>query len=150
MRLRGGDGSGLGEEYIVFFVRPRVPTGRIALLFSTATYLAYANERFATDGHIVQPMAGQPPTISEVDIKIYENPEFGAGCYDSHADGAGICYSSYHRPMVNMRPKYRISAFDLPWNFRTCFVYSGTTNQRNWRPQSDGRHGISLMENAVC
>ncbi len=30
MRLRGGDGTGLGEEYIVFFVRPRVPTGRIA------------------------------------------------------------------------------------------------------------------------
>jgi len=117
MRVRGGDGKGLAEEYIVFFVRPRVPTGRIALLFSTATYIAYANERFATDGQIVQPMAGQPPTISEVDIEIYENPEFGGGCYDSHADGAGICYSSYRRPLVNMRPKYRISAFDLPWNF---------------------------------
>jgi N,N-dimethylformamidase len=117
MRLRGGDGTGLGEEYAVFFVRPQVPTGRIAFLFATATYLAYANERFATDGQIVQPMAGQPPIVSEADIELYKNPEFGAGCYDSHADGAGVCYSSYRRPLLNMRPKYRISAFGFPWNF---------------------------------
>src|SRR5690606_16051232 len=63
------------------------------------------------------PMSGQPPIISEVDIEIYKSPDFGAGCYDSHADGAGVCYSSYRRPLVNMRPKYRISAFGFPWNF---------------------------------
>jgi N,N-dimethylformamidase len=117
MRLRAGKGKGLAEEYIVFFVRPIEPKGRIAFLFATATYLAYANERFALDGQIVQPMGGQPPTIAEPDIEMYKNPEFGLGNYDSHADGAGVCYSSYRRPMLNMRPKYRISAFGLPWNF---------------------------------
>ena len=117
MRLRGGDGTGLAEEYVVFFVRPKTPTGRVALLFSTATYIAYANERFALDGSIVQPMAGQPPIISDADIEMYKNPEFGLGCYDHHADGAGVCYSGYHRPLLNMRPKYRISAFGMPWNF---------------------------------
>ncbi|MEG6508857.1 N,N-dimethylformamidase beta subunit family domain-containing protein [Methyloligella sp. 2.7D] len=117
MRLRSGDGTGLAEEYVVFFVRPKKPTGRIAFLFSTATYLAYANERFALDGSIVQPMGGQPPTITEPDIEMYKNPEFGLGAYDHHADGAGVCYTGYHRPLLNMRPKYRISAFGMPWNF---------------------------------
>lgn len=33
IRLRAGDGTGLGEECVVFFVRPPVATGCIALLF---------------------------------------------------------------------------------------------------------------------
>ena len=118
MRLRAGDGTGLGEEHIVFFVRPKVPSGRIAFLAPTASYLAYANERLSFDAPIVQPMTGMTPILAEIDIEMYKNLEFGCGCYDSWGDGSGCCYSSYHRPIINMRPKYRVSSIDLPWRFR--------------------------------
>ncbi len=117
MRLRAGDGKGLGEEYIVFFVRPKTPTGRICFLVPTASYLAYANEHLGFDAPIVQPMSGQTPILAEIDIEMYKNPEFGHGCYDSWADGQGVCYSSYHRPVVNMRPKYRIASMNTTWQF---------------------------------
>jgi N,N-dimethylformamidase len=117
MRLRAGDGKGLGEEYIVFFVRPKTPTGRICFLAPTASYLAYANEHLGFDAPIVQPMSGQTPILAEIDIEMYKNPEFGHGCYDSWADGQGVCYSSYHRPVVNMRPKYRIASMNTTWQF---------------------------------
>ncbi|RJF76321.1 N,N-dimethylformamidase beta subunit family domain-containing protein [Rhodopseudomonas palustris] len=117
IRLRGGDGTGLGEEYIPFFVRPKQPTGRIAFLIPTASYLAYANEHLSFDAPIVQGMSGMTPILADIDIEMYKNPEFGHGCYDSWADGQGVCYSSYHRPVINMRPKYRISSMDITWQY---------------------------------
>jgi N,N-dimethylformamidase len=115
MRLRAGDGKGLGEEYIVFFVRPKAPTARIAFLAPTATYIAYANERLSLDAPIIQPVTGMPPILGEVDLEIYKREEFGLSMYDHHDDGHGVCYSSYHRPIVNMRPKHRIPSLGVPW-----------------------------------
>ncbi|GGC77075.1 N,N-dimethylformamidase beta subunit family domain-containing protein [Chelatococcus reniformis] len=116
-RLRAGDGVGLGEERVVFFVRPTIPAGKVALLFPTASYLAYANEHLSFDAQIIQPMTGQPPIVSEVDIEMYKNWEFGLSTYDAWADGNGVCYSSYRRPILNMRPKYRISSMGVTWGF---------------------------------
>ena len=115
MRLRAGDGKGLGEEHVVFFVRPRTPSGKVAFLVPTATYLAYANERLTFDAQIVQPMAGHPPVVSEHDIEMYRSEEFGLSCYDSWADGSGVCYSSSRRPILSMRPRHRISSLGCPW-----------------------------------
>ncbi|MBR1165108.1 N,N-dimethylformamidase beta subunit family domain-containing protein [Bradyrhizobium elkanii] len=117
VRLRAGPGTGLGEEYIPFFVRPKVPTGRIAFLVPTASYLAYANEHLSFDAPIVQGMTGMTPILTDIDVEMYKNPEFGHGCYDSWADGQGVCYSSYRRPVINMRPKYRISSMDITWQY---------------------------------
>ena len=117
MRLRAGDGNGLGEEYIVFFVRPKTPQGRIAFLAPTASYLAYANEHLSFDAQIIQPMTGQPPIVSDIDVEMYKNWEFGLSTYDARADGNGVCYSSYRRPIVNMRPKHRMSSMGVPWQF---------------------------------
>jgi N,N-dimethylformamidase len=117
MRLRAGDGIGLGEEYIVFFVRPKTPTGRIAFLVPTASYLAYANEHLSFDAQIIQPMTGQPPIVSDIDVEMYKNWEFGLSTYDTWADGSGVCYSSYRRPVLNMRPKHRMSSMGVPWQF---------------------------------
>ena len=117
MRLRAGPGTELGEEYIVFFVRPRQPKGSVAFVFPTASYLAYANEHLSFDAQIIQPMTGQPPIISEIDIEMYKNPEFGLSTYDGWEDGNGVCYSGYHRPIVNMRPKHRISSMGVTWQF---------------------------------
>ena len=117
MRLRAGDGMGLGEEYIPFFVRPKAPSARLAFLVPTASYLAYANEHLSFDAHIVQGMSGMTPILADIDLEMYKNPDFGQGCYDTWADGQGVCYSSYRRPVINMRPKYRISSMDITWQF---------------------------------
>ena len=77
IRLRSGPGTGLSEEYIVFFVRPKKPKSKICFLVPTASYLAYANEKLSFEAVIIQPMTGQPPTITDIDIEQYKNPEFG-------------------------------------------------------------------------
>ena len=114
-RLRAGNGKGLSEEYIVFFVRAKKPKAKICFLVPTASYLAYANEKLSFEAQIIQPMTGQPPTITDIDVEQYKNPEFGLSTYDSFADGAGVCFTSYKRPILNMRPKYRTSGMGITW-----------------------------------
>lgn len=115
IRLRAGPGVGLAEEYVVFFVRPVTPRGRLAFLAPTGSYLAYANEHLSFDTQIIQPMTGQPPIVADIDVEMYKNPDFGFSTYDSYMDGTGVCYSGYHRPLVNMRPKYRVSSMGTTW-----------------------------------
>ena len=118
MKLKAGtNGSQLSEEYIVFFVRAKVPKAKICFLFPTASYLAYANEKLSFEAQIIQPMTGQPPTITDIDVEQYKNPEFGLSTYDSYADGAGVSFVSYRRPILNMRPKYRTSGMGITWQF---------------------------------
>lgn len=117
VRLRVGPGTGIAEEYIVFVVRPAAPKAKLAFLVPIASYLAYGNETLAFDAEIVQPMTGQPPIISDVEIETYEHGEFGMSTYNSFADGAGVCFSSWKRPLVNMRPKFRNSWMGVPWQF---------------------------------
>ena len=47
-------------------------------------------------------MTGQPPTITDIDVEQYKNPEFGLSTYDSYADGAGVSFVSYRRPILNL------------------------------------------------
>ena len=117
MRLRAGDGKGLAEEYIPFFVRPKVPSAGVAFLAPTATYTACANERLSFDSAIIQSVTGMTPILSEIDIEMNQREDLGLSTYDHWSDGQGVCYSSYRRPIVNMRPKYRSSSMDLAWGF---------------------------------
>lgn len=116
-RLRTGDARGMREEYIVFFVQAAKPRAPVLFLVPTASYLAYANEHLSFDAEIMQPLAGQSPILSEIDIELYQTAEFGLSMYDHHAEGAGVCYSSYRRPIFNMRPKSRISSMGVTWQF---------------------------------
>lgn len=117
VRLRVGPGVSIAEEYIVFVVRPAKPGGKLCFLVPTASYLAYANESLSFDAHIVQPMTGQPPVVTDLDIETYEHREYGLSTYDRYEDGAGVCFTSYRRPIVNMRPKYRMSSMNITWQF---------------------------------
>jgi len=117
MRLRIGPGTGIAEEYIVFVVRPAKPTGKLCFLVPTASYLAYANETLSFDAQIIQPMTGQPPVVTDLDVETYEHREYGLSTYDHYEDDAGVCFSSYLRPIVNMRPKYRMSSMNITWQF---------------------------------
>jgi N,N-dimethylformamidase len=117
IRLRIGPGQGLSEEYIVFVVRPAKPSAKLAFLVPTASYLAYGNETLSFDAQIIQPMTGQPPVVTDIDIETYEHGEFGFSTYNEFEDGAGVCFSSYKRPLINMRPKYRMSSMNITWQF---------------------------------
>ena len=131
MRLRAGDGKGLAEEYVVFFVRAKTPRAKIAMLMPTASYLAYANEHLSFDAQIVQSMTGQPPIVSEMDVEMYQNAEFGMSTYDSYLDGQGVNLSSYHRPIVNMRPKARMSSMGITWQFAADLSIIGWLESRD-------------------
>jgi N,N-dimethylformamidase len=114
IKLTAGD----AEEYTPFFVRPSAPKAAICLLMPTASYLAYANAGIAFDAALQQAISASTPIFQEIDIEVYKNNhEFGLSTYDSHGDGAGVCYSSYHRPIINFRPKYRLPGIGTPWQF---------------------------------
>jgi len=117
VRVRAGEPGREAEDHIPFFVRAARPAAPIALLMPTASYLAYANEHLAFDAPIAQAIVSHTPVLSEADVEMYRNREFGLSTYDHHADGAGVCYTSYRRPIVNMRPKYRLAAMGFPWQF---------------------------------
>jgi N,N-dimethylformamidase len=106
------------EEYTPFVVRPVTPKAAICLLIPTASYLAYANVGSAFDGALLQSITAATPIFQELDVEVYKNNvEFGLSTYDSHDDGAGVCYSSYRRPIINLRPKYRTPGIGGPWQF---------------------------------
>ena len=89
-----------GHEHIPFFVLP-APTAKAApaaFLAATATYLAYANARILLDR--------DPPfgVRTENEAAHLRHPEFGLSTYDRHCDGAGVHYSSPHRPILNLKP----------------------------------------------
>jgi N,N-dimethylformamidase len=118
VKLTAGGGTGLAEEYTPFFVRAATPRGGVCLLMPTASYLAYANSTNSFDATLLQAVTGATPVLQEVDVEAYKNDvEFGLSTYDAHADGAGVCYSSYHRPIINFRPKYRMPGIGAPWQF---------------------------------
>jgi N,N-dimethylformamidase len=113
-RLRGGG----VEDHITFFVRPTTATAKVAMLMPTASYLAYANERFVLgDPGVVEAITGHGLILHDDDYFLGAHPEFGASTYDHHADGAGVCYTSYRRPIMGLRPRHRMAATGVPWQF---------------------------------
>ncbi|MEL7155166.1 MAG: N,N-dimethylformamidase beta subunit family domain-containing protein [Actinomycetota bacterium] len=92
-----------GDDRVPFFVRPAVdtPTADIALLLSTATYIAYANHRMLFEGaDFIQDRQRLRP---EHDY-VRRHPELGRSMYERHPDGSGVMYSSRRRPVLNLRP----------------------------------------------
>ena len=103
-RLRG-DGC---EEHIPFFVRPAPdgPRQRVAVLFPTGSYLAYANDRLPLDVPGAELLIGHVPVLHSDDLDLQRHYDFGHSCYELHADGSGVVFSSRRRPIVNLRPRY--------------------------------------------
>lgn len=72
----------------------------------TASYLAYANNRFQEDP-LAQLMFGRAPVVQKEDTYLGEHAEYGLSTYDYHGDGTGVAFSSSIHPILNMRPLYR-------------------------------------------
>ncbi len=114
-RLRAGQ----SEDHVPFFVRPAkaAPTARIAMLFPTIHYLAYANFRDLDLGAWDRKRApNADPSLHQEQYRyMRENQLFGL--YDFHVDGSGVCYGSRLRPILNMRPKFRYRVWGAPARF---------------------------------
>ncbi|HKT36677.1 MAG TPA: N,N-dimethylformamidase beta subunit family domain-containing protein, partial [Nitrospira sp.] len=116
VRIRFGD----TEDYIPFFVLPPrgTATAKVLVLASTLSYLAYANEQIMHKADIGQAVAGHTPVLNENDIELHRNLEYyGLSTYDGHIDGRGVQYTSWRRPILNIRPKHRQgfgSIWELP------------------------------------
>lgn len=105
------------EDHVPFFVRAAQPKAPIAVLMSTFTYLAYANEHLAYEAPIAQAITAHTPILTKRDIDFVKLAEFGLSTYDHHSDGAGCCLSSYLRPIINIRPRFRSTPMGFPWAF---------------------------------
>jgi N,N-dimethylformamidase len=113
-RLRSGD----NEDYVPFYVLPPkgTATSRIAFLAPTNSYLAYANDHMGIDAELIQLAIGRAVVLGTQDIHKHLHRELGNSLYDLHTDGSGVCYSSWQRPILSLRPKYR-HAFGNVWQF---------------------------------
>ncbi|WP_432945582.1 N,N-dimethylformamidase beta subunit family domain-containing protein [Kribbella sp. CA-253562] len=131
--------AGGKEDHYPFFVRGRVPErADVLFLLPTNTYLAYANDRFASSD--LTPVMGHEMQVSEDEKYLNEHPELGKSCYDVHGDGTPVRYSSRRRPLVNVRPHYpnflngtvRHFALDLflvEWLERSPFSFHVATDE---------------------
>ncbi|SCX31431.1 N,N-dimethylformamidase beta subunit family domain-containing protein [Mycolicibacterium fluoranthenivorans] len=97
-------GDGGAEDYIPFAIVPTAgkPQARVALVLPTFSYLAYGNEQMAEAGTLAG-LVDNYPRLPE-DQYIVDNRLISL--YDKHSDGSSVCYASWLRPIVNMRPKY--------------------------------------------
>jgi N,N-dimethylformamidase len=94
------------ESWICFFVRPPRThrTAPVAVVASTATYMAYANTHIKFDSLNTERLFESALTLSQEEIYLNEHRELGYSLYDTHSDGSGVIYSSRLRPILTMRP----------------------------------------------
>ncbi|MEM1231835.1 MAG: N,N-dimethylformamidase beta subunit family domain-containing protein [Pseudomonadota bacterium] len=103
----------LVDEYVPLFVRPGegAATAPLAFLASTATYLAYGNQRLAAAAVV----GGKAPRNPN-DLYLLDHPELGNSLYEHHPDGDGVRYASGRRPMLNCRPGSIMWSFNADTN----------------------------------
>jgi N,N-dimethylformamidase len=106
VRVRAGD----AVDRIPFVVRPpsEGPTAPLLLVLPTNSYLAYANDHVAIDSPRVQMLMRRVPLVDPYEEYRDHHRELGSSLYEAHADGTGICYSTWRRPILTMRPYVRL------------------------------------------
>jgi N,N-dimethylformamidase len=118
--------AGDDEDYLPFTVRPPRGTARskIAVLMSTVTYTVYENFTDVgvsawRDPDWTPDAVGQALADNTIFREVYGYIEQNAlfGLYDVHVDGHGVCYGSWLRPILNMRPKFRYRTMNCPARF---------------------------------
>jgi N,N-dimethylformamidase len=91
-----------GQDYIPFFVRPRVPAADVLFLVPTYTYQVYGCfVRPGRGAEIRERVAAWGALTETPDM----NPQFGLSAYNFHSDGSGVVITSMHRPMLDTRPR---------------------------------------------
>jgi N,N-dimethylformamidase len=108
--------------YVTFFVRPAAGQARAKAVFlaPTATYLAYANNRFPMYAALVE---GRP--LRPKDQYLRDHPQVGWSLYERHADSSGVHYSSYHRPILDLAPCEDAWGFTADTNITAWLDHEG-------------------------
>jgi len=110
---------GRHEDHIPFVVTPPrgTATADIVVILPTLSYLAYANSQDMQCAPSAQAIMGVIATLEDRDLELHETRGvYGLSTYDYHADGRGVQYSSWRRPLLSMRPRYR-HEFGSMWQF---------------------------------
>lgn len=120
IRLRAADQDGEHEDVAPLIVSAtgKSPADRpsVAVLLPTFSYLAYANEHASWERPIKSSLDGiSTMVVSELDRYLARHRLLSL--YDLHADGSGTCLSSWRRPVLNMRPGYRMPLVAGPHQF---------------------------------
>ncbi|MBJ8339449.1 hypothetical protein JGU71_11175 [Antrihabitans sp. YC3-6] len=102
-RLVGGE----TEQYVPFLIGPGSRKKDVALLLSTATYLAYANDRIAFEADGAEVIVSHTPVLGQEDLDLQDHPQFGRSCYEIHNDGSGVVFGSVRKPIITLQPKHR-------------------------------------------
>lgn len=108
------------EFFVPFFVAstPENQSSSILFLVPTFSYLAYANSQtgqYASEGQLSN---GTITVLEDFDFALNEGVgEFGLSLYDQHADGRGVMYATWRRPLVMMQPSYQ-HEFGSVWQFQ--------------------------------
>lgn len=110
--------QGEDVDRVPFFVVPPqgTATARIAVVMPTFSYLAYANSQVLLNAAGGQCVMGVLTTLDDLDLELNVTPQHGLSTYDYHCDGRGVGYSSWRRPILNLRPDYR-HEFGSVWQF---------------------------------
>lgn len=80
---------------------------RVAVVFPTFTYLAYANDRTVLFGHNPEVLAARAVTLEPTEVLLSRHPEWGLSLYDTHQDGSGVSLASRWRPIPALHPDQR-------------------------------------------
>lgn len=116
VKLTSSDGD---EDYVPFIVCPPVgkETAKIAVILSTQSYMAYANEHLAANAGAAELLVYRVPIMQEQNMFLAEHREYGNSLYDTHTDGSGVALSTRLRPVLSFRPRYDHFLAQAPWQF---------------------------------
>ncbi|KAL2831392.1 hypothetical protein BDW59DRAFT_130739 [Aspergillus cavernicola] len=128
---------------------------KAAIILSTFTYLAYANEHMYDE---------ERPTHMEVPggVKVLEDEnwqrmarrmDLGLSMYDAHRDETGTVFSTSKRPILNVRPGYVHWGIHRPREFSADLLMMGYLEQLLGRGGYDvvtdhdlHLHGVTVIE----
>jgi len=135
------------ESHIPFFVTPGKGQRRakLAVIASTATFLAYANSALRLDHVHFEALLESVLVLTPDDVFLQENPELGQSTYDKHVDGSGRCHSSWRRPILNTRARsnpfnYAVDTHFLDWLEENGIEYDVLTDMEL------DRHGAAALQ----
>ncbi|KAJ5618747.1 hypothetical protein N7510_002731 [Penicillium lagena] len=117
------------RDLITFFVRPNPESkAKVALVLTTFTYLAYANERMfdqTRSSAMTTPEGVNISSGNEYYKNLSRRPDLGLSAYDVHVDGSPCAFSSALRPILNVRPGYEHWALNRPREFSADLLMIG-------------------------
>lgn len=149
------------SDYITFFVRPALDgpadssSPKAAIVLSTFTYLAYANEHMYDQSREsrISISGGIQVEKDALWRQMVRRSDLGCSVYDYHNDGSGCVFSSAKRPILNIRPGYVNWAFDRPREFSADQLMIGFLEEKLGRGGYDvltdhdvHQYGVTALE----